>query len=353
LLKFGKTVLPDGVAGWAYLPSGLGRPGDVWFDKEYFDAEFANPDGLFVVIHEMGHALGLTHPFMEDPFDFNNLPPPTENTRFTVMSYTNADGGARRNESPMLYDLVELQKDYGGNFNYNPGNTDIVLPLNYTSFRTIWDGGGTDTLNFDNQTSSITGDLREGRYSSLGGVTENVAIAYGALIENLRGGLGDDTLFGNEVNNIIVGNAGSDELTGFSGNDILRGGAGNDRYNYTLGDDFDTINEETFGGRDVLTIKGFGTFNSLTGDLSFRVLNGRDLDIQLTLDNGETQGGILIKNMAWGGSRIETLKIQDAMGMDIGPDIDLRSIFVYSTTELKTFRATEFTSEFGTLAVPV
>ena len=290
---------------------------------------------------------------MEGVTDFTNLPPATENNRFSMMSYTNGDATAR-NESPMLYDLRELQKDYGGNFNYNSGDTNIRLPANYSAFSSIWDGGGIDTLNLDNQTTSIIADLREGRYSSLGGVSQNVAIAYGALIENLRGGIGSDELFGNAVNNIIIGNAGADQITGFSGNDTLRGGAGNDEYFYTLGDDFDVINEETLAGRDSLTLSGFGAFDSFTEDLSFRVINsGRDLDIQLTLDGGNTQGGIVIKNMAWGGSRIETLEIQGAMGLPIGSDIDLRSIFVYSTTQLRNFRETEFTTEFGTLAVPV
>ncbi len=350
---FGLTDLPDGTAAWAYYPAGGGKPGDIWFDREYFNAEQTSADGLSVVFHELGHALGLTHTFMEGVTDFTNLPPATENSRFSMMSYTNGDATAR-NESPMLYDLRELQKDYGGNFNYNAGNTDIRLPANYAAFRSIWDGGGIDTLNLDNQTTSIIADLREGRYSSLGGVSQNVAIAYGALIENLRGGIGSDELFGNAVNNIIIGNAGADQITGFSGNDTLRGGAGNDEYFYTLGDDFDVINEETLAGRDSVILSGFGAFDSFTEDLSFRVINnGRDLDIQLTLDGGNTQGGIVIKNMAWGGSRIETLEIQGAMGLPIGSDIDLRSIFVYSTTQLRNFRETEFTTEFGTLAVPV
>jgi Ca2+-binding RTX toxin-like protein len=253
----------------------------------------------------------------------------------------------------MLYDLVELQKDYGANTNYNVGNTMIRLPTNYSDFRVIWDAGGIDTLDLENQPTNLVADLREGRHSSVGGVDMNVAVAYGTVIENLTSGIGSDKLFGNEVNNTIIANAGNDEITGFGGNDVLRGGAGSDKYFYTLGDDFDTIDEETLAGRELLTVKGFGAFNSLAQDMSFRVLNGLDLDIQLTLDGGESLGGILIKNMGWGGSRIETLRLQDAEGMRIGPDIDLRSIFVYSTSELTKFRATEFTSEFGTLAVPV
>ncbi len=349
---FGLTDLPDGVAAWAYLPSGPGKPGDVWFDTAFFNAEQSTAEGRFVIFHEMGHALGLLHSFQEGVTDLDYLPAATENQRYTMMSYgpPNVPGRA---ESPMLYDVFELQKDYGGNPNYNTGDDEIQIPLNYASFRTIWDAGGNDTFDLDNQTLSMTADLREGRYSSIGGVTENVAIAYGAIIENLNAGIGDDTLFGNSVSNVIRGNDGDDRIAGLAGNDFLFGGGGNDRYDYTLGDGFDAIDEETAGGRDTLTIKGFGTFDSFTEDLSFRVINSRDLDIQLTIDGGPTQGGIIIKDMSWGGSRVETLRIQEADGSSIGPRIDLRSIFVYSTTALQKFSATEFTSQFGTLAVPV
>jgi serralysin len=351
-ITFGLTGLPDDVLGWAYLPSGPGIPGDIWLNKIFDDILNMTEEGRLTVVHELGHALGLTHPFMEDPTDFNNLPAPVENQRYTVMSYTRPEVPERA-ETIMLYDALELQKDYGANFNFNSGDTTITLPDNFIKFRLIWDGGGIDTLDLSNQTNSLVVDLREGRLSSVGGIADNLGVAYGAIIENSRGGIGDDELFGNEIDNTLIGNGGADRITGFSGNDVARGGAGNDRYFYTLGHGFDTINEEALGGRETLTIGGFGAFDSFTQDLSFRVINGRDLDIQLTIDGGTTQGGILIKDMAWGGSRIETLRLTGASGASIGPNIDLRSIFVYSTSELQTFQTTEFTSQFGTLCIPV
>lgn len=348
---FGQSDLPEGVAAWAYYPTGIGKPGDVWLDKLDPDLQAMGIQGISIVLHEMGHALGLTHTFQEGPNDFTNLPAATENRRYSMMSYTPlAD---RRTESPMLYDVRELQKDYGANMAYHTGDDNILLAANFNRFKTIWDAGGVDTFNLSNQTVSVIADIREGRYSSVGGETENVAIAYGAVIENVTGGIGNDTLLGNNVANVIRGGAGADRITGFGGNDTIFGGLGNDRFDYTLGDGFDTINEEAAGGRETLTINGFGAFDSFTEDLSFRVINLRDLDIQLTIDGGPSQGGIIIKDMAWGGSRLETLRIQGAAGSSIGPNIDLRSIFVYSTTALQNFSATEFTSEFGSLAVPV
>ena len=49
------------------------------------------------------------------------------------------------------------------------------------------------------------------------------------VFENLDGGSGADTLFGNTLNNSLIGGAGDDKLLGAGGNDVMRGGA-NDTY---------------------------------------------------------------------------------------------------------------------------
>jgi Ca2+-binding RTX toxin-like protein len=77
----------------------------------------------------------------------------------------------------------------------------------------------------------------------------DVESTYGSLV-------GDNTLTGNPLDNILVGGAGSDQLSGQSGNDILVGGDGDD---ILVGSD----------GRDIL-IGGFGADN-VTGS------NGEDI----------------------------------------------------------------------------
>ncbi|MGZ2411949.1 Ca2+-binding RTX toxin-like protein [Sphingomonas sp. F9_3S_D5_B_2] len=57
---------------------------------------------------------------------------------------------------------------------------------------------------------------------------DNIAIAYGAKIENAIGGSGDDHILGNALNNVLTGNAGNDTLNGGLGKDELSGGAGSD-----------------------------------------------------------------------------------------------------------------------------
>jgi hypothetical protein len=66
-------------------------------------------DGYVTILHEVGHALGLKHPFEESP----KLPVEYDNESYTVMSYTPAPSGIH----PVTYgpvDLASLKWLYGG-----------------------------------------------------------------------------------------------------------------------------------------------------------------------------------------------------------------------------------------------
>jgi hypothetical protein len=58
-------------------------------------------------------------------------------------------------------------------------------------------------------------------------MTYNIAIAYGVWIENAVGGGGNDSLTGNDVDNLLVGGGGADLMFGNAGRDTLDGGSGN------------------------------------------------------------------------------------------------------------------------------
>lgn len=78
-------------------------------------------------------------------------------------------------------------------------------------------------------------------------------------IENVTGGLGNDTLFGDSKVNILSGGAGNDSIYGYKGNDILKGGAGNDFIQGNVGNDVifgDAGNDFIYGGAGVDNLSG-------------------------------------------------------------------------------------------------
>jgi Ca2+-binding RTX toxin-like protein len=101
---------------------------------------------------------------------------------------------------------------------------------------------GTSITNFAGGTvtnvESVTADLGAGSdtltYTAPGSVTVNLAlgIASGftsiANIENVTGGIGNDSLTGDGLANTLTGGTGNDTLGGSAGNDLLVGGAGGD-----------------------------------------------------------------------------------------------------------------------------
>lgn len=93
----------------------------VFLDNREFAAENNNPfpggEGYQILLHEIGHALGLGHPFDS----IYTLPASQDNTDNTVMSYTWTGGNKTTYQS---YDLLALtwiygQDGLGGNYGYN------------------------------------------------------------------------------------------------------------------------------------------------------------------------------------------------------------------------------------------
>jgi Ca2+-binding RTX toxin-like protein len=246
-----------------------------------------------------------------------------------------------------LYDVVQLQAQYGVNSDFNSDNNHYFF--NETTLETLYDTGGIDTINYQARTENQLGvfndiiDLRQGQFSSINGVDRSLRISYGTIIENARGGDGDDSIIGNETANRLFGNGGNDTITGRGGNDALIGGNGDDIYEWSLGDGRDLITERTTdgsGGNDLLIISDpSNSLNSLEDDLTFRRF-GNDLRIDLTFDQGAGQGTVTIRDFGNAAERVELLRLVDITGNSIGNDISLNSIFQSATTEAQRFQVT-------------
>ena len=247
--------------------------GDVWIKTNvYPDAEYqVGKNGYELLLHEIGHAMGLKHPFDGAA----TLPVDLDQTGFTVMAYdavphstivtvtgdVSSWGWSSSSAAPrtlMVGDMLALQYTYGANTSWHAGADTYGWQLGEKFLETLWDGGGVDTINGSNQTLACVINLTPGSYSSIGlrqthaelyqdipsfaaasvaasladnvlySGQNNLGIAFGAVIENANGGSGNDTISGNDVGNILSGGLGNDMLTGGLGNDTLAGGLGID-----------------------------------------------------------------------------------------------------------------------------
>lgn len=247
-IRFAYTRDED-AAAHAYLPSSGPAAGDIWLDSTTDFGGFERGSfGLFTLLHEVGHALGLKHPFESSTLNEQILDPELDSVNSTVMSYNlysdlpaSDYGISYLPTTPMQLDIEAVQALYGAR-PFNTDDNEYVFNSGSQYFETIYDSGGNDTIIWNSSTEEAVIDLESGSWSALGDplITFDrqgevvkvdyftVAIFSETMIENATGGGGDDLIYGNAVANRLLGSDGHDDIFGYEGADTLVGGAGND-----------------------------------------------------------------------------------------------------------------------------
>jgi Ca2+-binding RTX toxin-like protein len=308
--------------------------------------------GYTTILHELGHTLGLKHPFTG-----KRLPLNKDNNTYTVMTYndTGTYNGSKA-ISFMPYDILALQYLYGARDKNNGDTTYVFTAVDrysvngdpYYNFgtsghskSTLWDSGGIDTLDFSGLDIPVERgkdgfdyrfDIAQGGF-----LTESVAYnsasyaaynpeskeynggvfathrygtalafsplngSFDATIEKILGSKGNDYIYGNNGANFIRGNAGNDNIYGDSGNDTIYGDSGNDviygGYNWdTLygGADNDEIHGEDgwdtiLAGSENDTVYGDSGNDRIWGESGTdTIYGGADLDFISGGDNDDT-----------------------------------------------------------------
>ncbi len=274
-IRINNAEVGSNYSGYAYYP-GPDIGGDIFIDNDIPEDDSYTDE---VILHELGHSMGLKHPFEGD----SAAPAEFDNTAYTIMSYTHApyitpsfyyEGDTISFFADFHYrsdfgiiDIAALQSKYGYS-NTNAGDT--IYKLEWGNYKSIWDAEGTDELDFSDFEDSSFLNLTPGTLSSAGyrspeqqmsdtvswyadngysgsWVEEfvsnsfeqigedlytgenNLGIAWGTIIENVTTGNGDDNVIDNSVDNIIKTGNGNDQIfLGKGGYDKIYGGSGED-----------------------------------------------------------------------------------------------------------------------------
>ncbi len=354
------TDLPDeGTAAYAFTPYATVTAGDIWIVSENQGTGGRGSYFHLVLTHELGHAIGLKHPFDEDGSGVL-LSSEYDGLEYTVMAYNvsvedEAIAGASFYPTSYMYlDILALQHLYGEAENAT-GNTTYTFSAGTQYYETIWDTGGTDTYNASSQTAGVDIDLTPGSWSDVGTTitlyredgpnstkVETIFTPPEVTIENATGGSGGDRLTGNDVSNLLTGNGGNDILSGAGGNDRLLGGTGNDAI--TGGSGNDTLNggegnDELDGGsgddkiwagdgQDDITggsgndrIGTGGGNDTVDGGAGANVIFGAGGNDSITVAPDDNTAG---DGIAWGGDGVDTIdggSGDDRIGTGDGGDI--------------------------------
>lgn len=261
-----------GSAAYAYYPSLYPIGFDVFIDDDYANPQISNGLANYdyeTLVHEIGHALALKHPFDDEGGTAPTLPDVADNSQWTLMTYTDLpayfDGFFRD------LDIMALADIYGVNPSFQPGNDSYTFSNSGGVF--VIDGSGNDTIDAADQVRDVRINLNSETTSYVGSkgfhiVSPNqLTISANTDIENAIGGSGNDYLIGTSFDNRLIGNDGDDEIYAGLGADYVAGGAGDDVIDLS----------ETAPSQDTYVL--FDPINYNGADLVFNFAQGAGGDI--------------------------------------------------------------------------
>ncbi|KAB0269547.1 M10 family metallopeptidase [Microvirga brassicacearum] len=190
-IQFSWIPQPGTQSAFAYHPSNYspyGEPnththfypyaGNVYMNTEY--SETFRRDKAFktyILLHEIGHALGLKHPFNTSNYNNSIMSTQYDSVKYSVMAYT-SDGDA----SPTK-----------------------LAPFDLQAIRALYGTGRSDAKHVKSWHWNAKKEIL-----------------------TLKGKAGSDVIQGTGGKDVISGGGGDDRLLGLSGDDVLSGGSGSD-----------------------------------------------------------------------------------------------------------------------------
>lgn len=298
-------------AGFAYLPFAFEHQpgeqvifhdsigGDVFMNATAYGDETSynvGERGFETMLHEIGHALGLEHPFDGDFI----IDPARDNTDVTIMSYTDGSNPSELGTADIeLIQFLYGSESYETEFNddlqmlkiFGTNASEYLHGSSVSDFFSASRGAdtvfGSDGDDFAILTGQDLFDGGNGRDTAIAVMGANTITDSGGLFDfsptpntNLEiddffmGGFGNDTLEGGLGNDLLLGDrpsqflSGEDVINGGRGSDFLQGGGGADVFYFKANDHY------TNGAAEAFRILGPDVIGHVSANDINTVLNG-------------------------------------------------------------------------------
>lgn len=307
--------------GWAGYPS---------VDEYYYDSyQYLVIDNsgnynegsyaYLTMLHELGHALGLSHPHEGDLI----LSPSLDNLSHTVMTYNNSSSTSYPS---ILGSMDELALSHL----YGSGSFDLTgWSYRFSNGRFVCNG--TDRSNV------IVGVSDPNKLSGLGGKdalygrNQADTLNGGSGADTLVGYSGDDRLIGGSGRDLIRGGWGDDSLIGGRAKDIMRGDWGDDNFIFLNSMDSsrfasraDVIKDFAYGS-NTIDLSAIDASTEISGSNTFTFIGTSEFDTS-------PEGGVCFQQFNLGGTANDYTMVYIDTDSDPDPEMSIKIMGIHYLT---------------------